>query len=67
MTDESNPDDLLFVEVQEALQTKTAPGTAQLPSSLTPIDNREIVRELHRDGQGTVYEALQQNLLDVWR
>ena len=61
MTDESNPDDLLFVEVQDALQTKTAPGTAQLLSSLTSIDNREIVRELHRDGQGIVYESLQQN------
>ncbi len=42
-------------------ETETAkPAAARLPTSVT-IEGYDIIRELHRGGQGVVYEAVQKS------
>lgn len=60
MHDDPNADDALFAEIKDVLQSSAVTNANHL-TVLPPIENFQIVRELHRGGQGIVYEAMQQN------
>lgn len=61
MSDDSNIDDLLFAEIGKALRSSSGARNERAQFAFPQIDNFEIVRELHRGGQGIVFEAMQQN------
>ena len=53
-------DEILFDDIRDALQPGCDTPTPDVCSFPT-IDNYEIVREIHRGGQGIVFEAVQRN------
>lgn len=60
MSDNSPTDDLLFAEIGEALRSQNGLRRDSVQIALPPIDNFNVIREVHRGGQGIVYEAMQQ-------
>lgn len=63
LSNESNTDDLFFEQVRDALRSRTRSSSVRphSDSRLLEIHNFEIIGELHRGGQGIVYEAIQRN------